>query len=149
MFMSKKNVSNDSSAPESIIDKLERTLEQRKWLRFIGVTDGDEQLNVALLERALDSLLPPANKGKNEPYAEMLKELAYFGIKTPRQLRELIQKHRYQILVEDGRKARLEKRPNDAFYFHNGWVRCALSEEFGDAFNSETINKIARGESIE
>jgi len=147
--MSKKIVSNDSSAPESIIDKLERTLEQRKWLRVIGVTDGDEQLNVGLLERALDSLLPPANKWKNEPYTEMLKELAYFGIKTPRQLWELIEKYRYQILAEDGRKARLEKRPNDVFYSHIGWVRCALSEEFGDAFDSETINKIARCESIE
>ena len=104
-------------------------------------------LNVDLIARVLDEILPAENKDSDEQYAEFLEDLRHFGISTSGQLSEIIEKHKLAIdekealrvqnwqdegLHEDER----ERIDRGVFYTHIGLAREAMSQEFGDSWEA-------------
>jgi ppGpp synthetase/RelA/SpoT-type nucleotidyltranferase len=135
-----------SALLETIDLEFERVLEQRElYIANVDISATEEYLNVDLLEKALDSLLPPSNKRANESYDQLLRELSYFGIQTPQQLNELIEKQLPNILADESEMVITRRRKEGVFYMHTGLVRRALRHEFGAGFDHESIKKYALG----
>lgn len=139
------------SALLEIIDtEFERLLESREAYRATISGKGDEGvLNVDLLEKTMDSLLPPANKKDGEEqYSSLIQELDECGITNQQQLTELVEKRLSLVLIEDSHMADNElsqyedtdavaepwnlKRYRQGVYFtHTGLIRSILDEEYG------------------
>jgi ppGpp synthetase/RelA/SpoT-type nucleotidyltranferase len=99
-------------------------------------------LNVDLLEKTLDALLPPENKDPDEEYAQLLTELLMSGISTRQQLLAFYRKHKEAILAKEAdcvsRSKRslhggakivawtLERRERGVYFSHVGLIRSAL-----------------------
>jgi hypothetical protein len=106
----------------------------------------EEDLNVDSLEAILDSLLPTKNKKDDEPYAEILEELRYFGISTQEELRTVIKKHMDYALareaqrVEENRRrlrqnkgvpgTSRERAKRGLFFSYQGFVRIFMAKAF-------------------
>jgi len=104
-------------------------------------------LNVNLLEKTLDSLLPASNKRDNESYADLLEDLIQFQVNTQQDLRTLIEKRLDAALAVDSQtikgisgdfkdeykylEARVQRR---VLFSHVGLVRGILRQEFDDEF---------------
>ncbi len=137
-----------SALLETIDLEFERLLQQRDSYRVEAVqVDQNEELNVDLLEKLLDGLLPDRNKYPgNEDYADLLDDLAHFKVVDPKGLTELINKHLAAALVEDGLRVReIKNNPvevsslsspsrqaSGVFYTHVGLTRACLQQAFGD-----------------
>jgi putative GTP pyrophosphokinase len=137
-----------SALLETVDLEFERVLTERDIYREEQTTFlADDHLNVDLLEKTLDSLFPPSNKLDDEPYAEILKELGYFGIKRQKDLVELIKKHVEKIVQDDKKqvkKYRLRLKNGQAmfgtsperlekgiFFTYLGFIRGIIKYEFG------------------
>lgn len=95
-----------SALLETVDLEFERVLEQRDAYReTVNVADSDEPLNVDLLRRILDDLLPAKNKDGDEDYADLLPDLFHFGIKSSTDLRELIAANLACALKQDHERA--------------------------------------------
>lgn len=150
----KQDFSNDvahATPPESVDLELEQGQEQREiYSDAINVEKAEEILNIDLLEKILDSLLPPENKKGNEQYATLLEDLQHFNITTSEKLKDLIKAHLHQILESDRRRVERLKRDmliaegpakqtgTDAerlergvSYTHGGLIREAMDARFG------------------
>lgn len=132
-----------SALLETVDLEFERVLEQRESYRLeANVSGTEDKLNVDLLEKTLDSLLPKANKKEEENYSELLKDLTVFHIDTQEQLRALIEKHLDQALaaervafanrlqaLNEGKPVRgttPERIRKGVYYSHAGLVRRIL-----------------------
>lgn len=62
-----------------------------------------ELLNVDILKIILDMNLPLKNKNDEEPYSELLAELTEFGIETPEDLENLINRNIDDVMVEENK----------------------------------------------
>jgi ppGpp synthetase/RelA/SpoT-type nucleotidyltranferase len=151
-----------ASALLEIIDlEFERVLNDRNEYRAdiqemaqVRVIEENEPLNVDLLEKILDSILPLKNKVARENYDELLnKDLFAFDITTSADLANLIEKHKDVMLEEDAQMVQLKLKElkefnritgtdaprvteNGVFYTHVGLVRSALEAEFGQKYNA-------------
>ncbi len=104
--MVQRSISRVSALLETVDLEFERVLVERENYRNSADLSGTgELLNVDLLERTLDSLLPPDNRVEPEPYDELLKELFHLGIKTQQDLREMVEGCREEVLKKDQKKA--------------------------------------------
>lgn len=151
------------SALLEIVDlEFDRVLEQREEYRTgIDVSDATETLNVDILEKLLDSLLPPANKDSAETYSDLLTDLLHFKVDTISTLNELIAKHYSEILKMDNKlvdeyrnfigklkmapihlRIRPERIERGVFFTHAGLVRSALRLEFGDEWKKYQSQKL-------
>jgi putative GTP pyrophosphokinase len=144
-----------SALLETVDLEFERVLGERETYREeVLDTSSLEQLNVDLLEKTLDKLLPNKNKAPNEPYAELLEDLVTFKINSPKLLSELITEYHDKILEDESirvqesletieTKAPLTKSRVSlgVFYFHVGLVRCAMQHRFGEEWNLHNKNK--------
>jgi putative GTP pyrophosphokinase len=139
-----------SALLETVDLEFERVLSEREsYLSAVGTQDGEADLNVDLLAKILDELLPAQNKSMHEPedYADLLADLRHFTVDTVDKLRGLIDKHLEGILDEDVRMAKLrlrlvDRRDDDSaskqrlergiFFTHVGLIRTMLEAEFGE-----------------
>jgi putative GTP pyrophosphokinase len=138
--------------------EFDRVLEEREFYRSEADVSGTEaKLNVDLLEKTLDSLLPEANKIGDEDYSELLSELTFFGIETQQQLRTLLEQHLDQALTKERRRVATnskdlnEGRPvhgttperilKGVFYTHGGLVRTILGIHLGPEWETFAIKK--------
>lgn len=141
-----------SALLETVDLEFERVLDQREQYREVIGEGHDEQslLNVDLLEKTLDELLPPANKTDNESYSELLEDLRYMGVNTPDSLKAIIKKNKTIMYQAEAKElaereealakgqtihgTTIERIRSKVFFYHVGLVRTALEAEFGDKF---------------
>lgn len=99
----RRSIHRVSALLETVDLEFERALIEREEYREKPTPErsGEEELNVDLLESTLDSLLPPENRGDEEPYDELLVDLEAAGIETLDKLRALIGKHLKPALKHD------------------------------------------------
>jgi putative GTP pyrophosphokinase len=154
-----------SALLETIDLEFERVLDQRAEYRSsIELSESDEILNVDLLEKVLDSLLPQANKEEDEPYSDLLNDLLHFEVNTDRKLMRMLNKRLDRVLESDReRVAEIledirggifdeeshgegaeERAKSGVFYAHVGLVRKAMEAEFGRKFHSYQMTKVDR-----
>jgi len=133
-----------SALLETVDLEFERVLVERDSYRSaLDVSGTKDILNVDLIEKTLDDLLPSANKDDDEDYADLLIDLNAFDVNTQQKLLDLVQKHFDASMLHDSqtvaeqlksyRKDNLE--PSDrlmrgVFFSHTGLVRTALRLEF-------------------
>jgi ppGpp synthetase/RelA/SpoT-type nucleotidyltranferase len=140
-----------SALLETVDLEFERVLEQREIYRdSVDIIETKDELNVDLLSKTLDELLPQENRHVDEPYAALLKELQALGINTAQSLRELINEDLKETLLIDSNRvkqeqARLasgktvlgatpERVQSGVFYTHAGLIRKMLLHRFGEKF---------------
>lgn len=150
-----------SALLETVDLEFERVLEQRESYRAEADISGTEdKLNVDLLEKTLDSMLPQENKKDDEDYSDLLKDLTQFGVETQQQLRNLIQQYLAQALKADrdivNRKSKAlsagkvisgttpERIQKGVFYTHVGLIREILSDVFGTKWSEYQREKLTR-----
>jgi ppGpp synthetase/RelA/SpoT-type nucleotidyltranferase len=104
----KRPISRIAALLEIVDLEFERFIRDRDEYRAgLHRAPGEERLNVDLLERILDELLPAVNKMPGlEDYPELLEELKDGGITTKDGLVSLINAHRQEMLAKDGELAR-------------------------------------------
>jgi putative GTP pyrophosphokinase len=105
--------------------------------------------DVDVLRAGMDELLPPENKHEDEEYSQLLGELLDWNIDTLEKLKTLWERHRAMLLASDEEHARdrmadhyLDNDPESeperwergVFFNHEGLIRMALMEEFGEPF---------------
>ncbi len=160
-----------SALLETVDLEFERVLIERAlYLANVQTDTSAEILNVDLLAKILDELLPQDNKAQGEEdYATLLTDLADFGIKTNVELRNLIQETKTSIMLAD-RKRVLEElhekheRENaedtplniivdderldrGVFFSHVGLVRIALANKFGTKWEDYAMLRWRSGQS--
>lgn len=134
-----------SAILETVDLEFERVLSEREsYIAEVDTSREDTRLNTDVLQRLLDELLPSSNKGKSEPYGELIEDLLEFDIDTVGKLRQLIQSNLPQVLEEDKNYAKrmandktlnsdTHKRVKRGVYFiHVGLVRQSLEIYFGN-----------------
>jgi len=138
---------NRVSALLEIVDlEFERVLEEREqYLKDVDARDPDLPLNVDLISRMLDELLPAKNKGPDE-YASLLVDLLHFHVDTSSKLRSLINDYREAIDDEEAayvrRKAGPPNRVDQGVYFsHSGLVRIAMNAKFGNSWDEWQVKR--------
>ena len=149
----RRSIFRVSALLETVDLELERVLHEREAYRAAlaatpvkEIVEAEElPLNVDLLQRILDSELPPENKGAKEDYGELLKHLAESGVHTTGQLQALISRHRDKVLAEEAKQVRSMQRVLEkgkklsgtsedrvrkgVFYLHVGLARRMLTIE--------------------
>jgi len=91
---------------ETVDLELERVLEQRQqYSAEEPELRSDEALNVDLLRGTLDAFWPPPHRTGDEPYGMLLNSLENKGIRTPRQLFEIIRPFREAVLAHAAAEA--------------------------------------------
>jgi len=143
----RRTINRVAALLETVDLEFERVLTEREtYVLEMDPSAADANLNVDLLKRILDDLLPAANKEDGEDYGELLQNLNYFKIDTAGNLRELIQSELAEALEHD--KARVAGAKQDGylgttksrnlhgvFYTHVGLTREILTIRFGDKWN--------------
>lgn len=145
-----------SALLETVDLEFERLLEQREAYRDgVASIPLDEELNVDLLEKILDELLPTKNKNiGEEDYSDLLRDLSHFKITKANDLRTIITKQKVNALKadkklvddfnpeEDHYDSNLERILKDRVYFsHTGLTRSAMEFEYGDKFTMYLCDK--------
>jgi hypothetical protein len=151
----RRSICRVSALLETVDLEFERVLAERaSYLANVQTDTSTETLNVDLLVKILDELLPKDNKSQgDEDYASLLTDLAEFGIKTNVELRYLIKETKNAIILEDRERvleelnAKHERENAEAtpfniildderldrgvFFSHVGLTRNALGQKFG------------------
>jgi putative GTP pyrophosphokinase len=141
----RRSVYRVSALLEAVDLELNRVLSERDDYREDTEIRPTSELNVDLLEKTLDTLLPKANKDVDENYDDLLEDLRHFNIKTVEQLVSLWKACQKRVVKEDQKQVRNlrqdkrisfppedEERLNKGVYFtHSGLIRGALSCQFG------------------
>ena len=152
----RRSIYRVSALLETVDLEFERVLEERKgYLAQPKTNLAEEVLNVDLLAKILNELLPEKNKADAEPYAELLQDLFAFSITTARQLRDLITKHLHTALAVDVARVKKEQGKDKplgtsreriergVFFAHVGLVRQMLSAQFGAKWEAHQNQKTA------
>jgi len=139
-----------SAILETVDLEFERLLVEREsYITKVDTSQEDIKLNVDVVQRILDELLPAENKALNEPYSKLIENLLYFDIDTVGKLRQLIQSNLSEVLKEDKRiikkalkdKINITERINrGVFFIHVGLAREAMQKQFRDKW-SEYMSK--------
>ena len=143
----RRSIHRASALLETVDLEFERLLgEKDAYIKSLPDTPGDDLLNVDSLEKILDRLLPKQNKDDAipEPFAELLTDLAHFGVTTSDHLEKLVGKHLKEVLeteakyvkqspvpVRDNSPRGFTRRVRGVFFTHAGLTRRVLSEAFG------------------
>lgn len=133
---------------ETVDLELERVLSERDLYlsnprRYLG----KEALNVDSLAQLLDARLPQQNRTQDEPYAELLEDLARVGVFSAKALDPIISRHLAATLEKeerelvrhreekDYRQVDKERIESGVFFAHVGLARSILTLEFGDKWH--------------
>jgi ppGpp synthetase/RelA/SpoT-type nucleotidyltranferase len=134
---------------ETVDDAFERVLQERQeYINQVKSGGATAQLDVETLKRVLGSELPEKNRKDDEPYAELLDDLAHFNVLTTDQLRAILKKHQERVAkaeadalasrladVKAGKPllgTTMDRIQNGVFFTHVGLAREALRAEFPD-----------------
>jgi ppGpp synthetase/RelA/SpoT-type nucleotidyltranferase len=145
----RRSVHRVSALLEVVDLEFERVLDLRESYRStVDVSTTNEDLNVDLLEKMLDLLLPASNKKGDEDFGILLNELLHFGIRKQGDLRALVANHLDKALTKDKnsvldaldaikhglqpRSTTVERTNAGVYYTFMGLVRQLLSAQFGD-----------------
>ena len=148
----RRAISRVAALLETVDLEFERVLDERAVYGSQKKSEtATDELNVDLLAKVLDEELPSENMETEERYAELLPELLFFSINTPKKLRELIAKHRKAVEADEtksvdrcrdavsmGHKpvgSSIERSNKGVYYTHTGLARVALREEVGPRWN--------------
>jgi putative GTP pyrophosphokinase len=143
----RRTIHRVSALLETVDLEFSRVLAEREDYLKAARGDVDLPLNVDLVAYVTNEVLPPENaEPGNEPYDRLLSNLQQLGIRTTKQLRKLLTKHRQAVL--DDEKSLLqqlnaaghvptidwlaERVQRGVYFSHAGLVRKALRAEFGD-----------------
>lgn len=155
-----KRAIHRTSALLEIIDlELQRLLDQREeYIASEAINaPGNSNINVDVLERILDEILPRENKLKSgEDLSNLLQELVDFGFSSPDKIRALIAKHIVVVLEEDAQRAmedhsdaeEIERGREGVFYTHAGLVRGCMQLELGKPYE-DRMRRFYEGDIIE
>jgi putative GTP pyrophosphokinase len=149
----KRAIHRVSALLETVDLEFERVLDARQnYLETLNVTLEEQRLDVDLLAKYLDEKLPPENKAEDqsENYSELLSNLEHVGIKTVKQLSDLWEKHKEEVMKYDAKTAeQIAKNPKDVrytdrvlkgyFFVHVGLMRQAITFEFRTTFGKEVL----------
>lgn len=142
----RRAINRVSALLETVDLEFERVLmERQQYKNDQSINpEGDNILNVDLLEGLCDTLLPKQNKNEDfENYAELLDELLFFDINTSNKFKILIETYLEQALVDDNKRVKsgnfnfddeIERAERGVFFTHVGLVRCCLELQFGDDY---------------
>jgi len=147
-----------SALLETVDLEFERVLEQRESYRIdVNILETEDVLNVDLLEKTLDSLLPSSHKSDDEDYSQLLTDLTHFKVTTPAELGDLIRRHLGAAMEvdasyvakhlhalragEDLVGTSKERTLAGVFYTHTGLTRQTLNQEFGGLWNQYQHDK--------
>ena len=129
----RRSLSRVSALLETVDTEFEHVLQERdKYRASLAGNHGQQRLNVDLLAAILDESLPAANRRAYEAYWLLLWELKALGVKTARQLRDIIGRHSESVLASKAR----------SFFTHAGLLRVMLEEEFGRDFYSKIWDRV-------
>jgi len=146
----RRSIARISAILEIVDLEFDRVLQHRdEYREGIMATDTNEPLNVDVLEKTLDDLLPPENKSEKERYSELFEKLTHHGIRDQASLRTLVNKHLQTVLevdaeaIEAARESlspsffekhpQIEERMNRGIWFiHTALVMLMLEIEFPD-----------------
>lgn len=131
---------------ETVDLEFERVLAQRaEYAKSTNAVAKDSVLDSDNLRLVLDEQLPPSNREENEPYSELLGDLAILKVTAVGDLKALIGKHLEATLKDDAERVSEEKsgkkKSEDAdvnrlergvYFTHAGLVRMILRREFGE-----------------
>lgn len=150
-FELRRTINRAAALLETVDLEFERVQnERRKYFSSINSTKNNDILNIDTLKYVLDQNLPPENKSPSEDYSPLLNDVLVFGIDKMDKLDSLLKKHMVVLakknkeLVESVNK-RSTEQSNKLYYgyYHSGFVRNALREEFGqkaDKYFEETYS---------
>jgi ppGpp synthetase/RelA/SpoT-type nucleotidyltranferase len=142
----RRSIHRASALLETVDLEFERVLEERNsYLKRPKGNLSEDVLNVDLLAKILDELLPAKNKDteEKENYADLLQDLFAFSIKSGPQLRDLLAENLEAVFAEEEGeiKQRLgldkpagtskERIERGVFYTHVGLARTALRNKVG------------------
>ena len=147
-----------SALLETVDLEFERVLLERSSYKTEANTkSASETLNVDLLNKILDEKLPTQNLAKQENYADLLEDLFYFSIKTPKQLIDLLNEQNNAIIESDKTKVtmykgftfpdqeNIQRVARGVFFTHIGLVREALTFKFKDRWKEYSNKKWVEG----
>jgi len=138
----RRAVARTAALLETVDLELERVLDERdEYRRRLPEIKKDAPLNVDLIERILDELLPAIHKAPGrESYSVLLGELAHVGISTRQQLETFVRQNLERALGESAVLAKSKKEafirkgvpvpPNleqGVYFIHTGLVRVMLT----------------------
>jgi ppGpp synthetase/RelA/SpoT-type nucleotidyltranferase len=153
----RRSINRVSALLETVDLEYERVLDERQRYREAAMEQpSSEPLNVDLLEGLLDAILPAENKVASEDYDAVLQDLMKFEIATGEPLKQLLAKHRDQLIENDQRIAKRmateaaeslsadeRRRAVSGIWFsHSGLVRELLRLEFGDKAKRDAGRKL-------
>lgn len=134
-----------SALLEMIDLEFERVLAEREhYSATISATSAVDTLDVDSLAHVLAATWPEQNKLRIDDYNDLLQDLLRFGVRSPEQLREIIERHRDAVLEMDRSAAEDPSRdfasaPEDeqrhrhgVFYTWVGLTRNAMELQFGN-----------------
>lgn len=139
-----RSISRVSALLETVDLELERVIALRaSYQKSINVESESEELNVDLVAKVLDELLPAKNKTLPETYADLLRDLNFFKIRTPKDLRDLLLEQRDTILNDEAASLALmrddpsitpdqqEKLDRGVYFTHVGLTLAAMRHRYG------------------
>jgi len=141
----RRSIYRVSALLETVDLEFERVLTERDSYREAlerKPAGSDEPLNVDILERTLNELLPPQNRAGTEDYARLLEELLLAEIDTSAKLIDFYEKSRDYIALREARRVAESKKEVEGgevprgtsvdrvnrgvFFNHAGLIRIAL-----------------------
>jgi putative GTP pyrophosphokinase len=145
----RRSIFRVSALLETVDLEFERVLTEREqYSRQVDVTSKEEILNVDLIEKVLDTLLPKENRKETEPYSELLADLFAFSVVTPQALEQLIKETETEVQASEASTVEKRKEEKDytgtsrgriergVFFSHVGLVRQALHQKFKSRWNA-------------
>jgi ppGpp synthetase/RelA/SpoT-type nucleotidyltranferase len=142
----RRSINRVSALLEMVDLEFDRVLSQREEYAK-EPSESESILNVDLLTTVLDTLLPVKNRDdENEPYDELLAELAAVGIDTVGKLADLLTETKIARETMEARRAAEEpvddpeaswdrtiaRHEQGVYFTHAGLVRISMDEKFGD-----------------
>lgn len=130
----RRSINRASALLETVDIEFDRLLEDRStYLNTqMNKETPDTPLNVEIIDAVLSKIFPPQNRRDDEPYDDLMIDLKHFGIKTAKQLENLMTKHLTEIMKKDAELAKTEFPKRDFYFQHIGLAREGLRREFGE-----------------
>ena len=156
----RRTINRVSALLETVDLEFERVLDERQEYRHAAESKPgpaeDRPLDVDLLEKTLDRLLPSANKDVGEDYDEALNELAEVQVQSEKVLEKLIRKHTKSALQYDRTTVQEKLKEIDedfddpdtthrlrrgVFFTHLGLLRKILANEYGYVYRPPDMSE--------
>jgi len=151
-----RSIHRVSAILETVDLEFERVLQERElYIALMDSSEVEAKLNVDLVQRILDELLPAANKEEYEGYEGLLQDLLHFDINTIGELRQLITSNLDEALESDKRMVAERLRDADymgtseerckrgVFFAHVGLAREAMFQQFGQNWKDYKMSQAA------